>query len=34
MTMQFNPLKEHAAIFGDNPTFAGKLTQGNIVVVA
>jgi hypothetical protein len=34
MTAQFNPLKEHAAIFGEKPTFAGRLTQGNIVVVA
>jgi hypothetical protein len=34
MTIHFDPNKEHAAIFGENPTFSGRLTQGNIVVIA
>jgi hypothetical protein len=34
MTAQFDPLKEHAAIFGDQATFAGRLTQGNIIIMA
>ncbi len=34
MTAKFNATKEHAAIFGDQVTFAGHLTRGNISVTA
>ena len=34
MTAHFNPRKEHAAIFGETATFAGRITQGNIIVQA
>lgn len=34
MTAHFNPRGEHAAIFGETATFAGRITQGNIVVTA
>jgi hypothetical protein len=34
MTVHFDPLHEHAAIFGENPAFGGRLTKGNIVVQA
>jgi hypothetical protein len=33
MTVQFDPLGDHAAIFGATAIFAGHLTQGNIVVL-
>ena len=33
MTAHFNPRQEHAAIFGETATFAGRITQGNIVVI-
>lgn len=33
MTAHFNPRGEHAAIFGENPTFAGRITKGNIVII-
>jgi hypothetical protein len=34
MTARFDPAKEHAAIFGDQATFAGRISRGNIVIVA
>src|SRR5258708_92525 len=34
MTVDFDPSKEQAAIFGSLATFSGRLTQGNIMVVA
>lgn len=34
MTARFDPNGEHAAIFGDQATFAGRLSQGNIIVNA
>lgn len=34
MTAQFDPRKEHAAIFGEQATFAGLVTQGNIMIVS
>ncbi len=34
MTAQFDPRKEHAAIFGEQATFAGLVTEGNIMIVA
>jgi len=34
MTVQFDPTKEHAAIFGNTATFAGRVMQGNIIIVA
>jgi hypothetical protein len=34
MTVHFDPLQEHAAIFGENPAFGGRLTKGNIIVQA
>jgi hypothetical protein len=34
MTAHFDPRKQHAAIFGQEPTFAGRLTRGNIVIIA
>ena len=33
MTAHFTPGKEHAAIFGDEVTFAGQVTTGNIIVI-
>jgi hypothetical protein len=33
MTVHFDPMKEQAALFGSEATFAGRLTQGNIIVV-
>lgn len=34
MTANFEPEGEHAAIFGEHATFAGRLSRGNIVVQA
>jgi hypothetical protein len=34
MTANFDPRQRHSAIFGAQPTFAGRLTQGNITVIA
>jgi hypothetical protein len=34
MVVRFNPAKEQATIFGEQVTFSGRLTVGNIVVVA
>ena len=34
MNVHFDPAKEHAAIFGERPTFAGHTTYGHIIVVA
>jgi hypothetical protein len=34
MNVHFDPQKEHAAIFGEQPTFAGHTIYGNIIVVA
>jgi hypothetical protein len=34
MTANFDPLGDHAAIFGANARFGGTLTQGNIIIVA
>jgi hypothetical protein len=33
MTVRFDPSKEQAALFGSEAAFAGRLTQGNIIVV-
>ncbi len=33
MTAHFTPGKEHAAIFGEEVTFAGQVTTGNITVI-
>jgi hypothetical protein len=33
MTARYNPVKEHAAIFGEQVTFAGDLAQGNIIII-
>src|SRR5260370_25255457 len=32
MTVHFDPTKDHAAIFGEQPTFAGHTVYGNIIV--
>jgi hypothetical protein len=34
MTAHFNPALAHAAIFGEDATFAGRLERGNIIIVA
>jgi len=34
MTVHFDPTKDHAAIFGEQPTFAGHTVYGNIIVQA
>lgn len=34
MVVRFNPAKEQAAIFGEQPKFCGQLIKGNIIVVA
>ncbi len=34
MTARFDSGKEHAAVFGEEVTFAGHVTQGSIIVVA
>lgn len=33
MTANFDPKREHAAIFGEQPTFGGHLARGSIVVL-
>ena len=33
MTVHFDPAKDHAAIFGEQPTFSGHTAYGNIIVV-
>ncbi len=34
MSVHFDTTKDHAAIFGEQPTFAGHTVYGNIIVVA